>query len=320
MPKTNTVSRIWMGNTSISGLMYYVFRISHRFLYFTYLNCLSFRFSITWPTETWMRDDITMVSWQMGPTCHAYSRQIGPFWQDTLKFSDRYSIKGYDLFEKHRSTKPDGGAGLYIAEKNGICQKQRPVLFYIEDCIECVSIEIDRLVFSTNRNVVVSVIYRPPNTGVVLECISSAKKRCYLNVDYNINVLNYDNHSATAEFVDMLFSHAFLSLINCPSRITQNSATIIDTIFTNDIGEWECIQNGIIVTDIYIGHNTQVMESDETYRISRNYSNVSKLSFQQALSEIDWLKYAWYLTPSQPLLEIYKTVWEIPSKKRKIKC
>ena len=28
--------------------------------------------------------DISMVSCQRGPTCHAYAWQIGPFWQDTL--------------------------------------------------------------------------------------------------------------------------------------------------------------------------------------------------------------------------------------------
>ena len=30
-------------------------------------------------------DDKSMVSCQKGPTCHAYTWQIGPFWQDTLK-------------------------------------------------------------------------------------------------------------------------------------------------------------------------------------------------------------------------------------------
>ena len=181
---------------------------------------------------------------------------------------------------------------------------QRNYLCYCDDCIECVSIEIDGLVFSTKRNVVVSVIYRPPNTDTrhfneklcaLLECISSEKKLCYLIGDYNINILNYGNHSATDEFVDMLYSHAFLPLINCPTRITPTSATIIDNIFTNNIDERECRQNGILVTDIsdhfpifHIGHNTQVIESDETYIISRNYSNVNKLSFQQVLSEIDF--------------------------------
>ena len=174
---------------------------------------------------------------------------------------------------------------------------KRNDLWYFDDCIECVSIEIDRLVLSTNRSVVVSVIYRPPDTDTrhfnenlcaLLECINSEKKLCYLIGDYNVRILNCDNHSATDEFVDMLYSHAFWPLINHPTR---TSATIMDDIFTNKIDERECGQNGVLVTDIsdhfpifHTGHNTQVIESDETYIISRNYSNVYKISFQQAHS------------------------------------
>ena len=31
----------------------------------------------------WLDYDISIVSCQKGPTCHAYAWQIGPFWQDT---------------------------------------------------------------------------------------------------------------------------------------------------------------------------------------------------------------------------------------------
>ena len=113
--------------------------------------------------------------------------------------------------------------------------------------------------------------------------------------DYNINILNYDSHSATVEFVDMLHSSAFLPLINYPTRITQNSATVIDNIFTDNIGEPECGHNGILVTDItdhfpifHFWKHTQIAQTGDTYISSQNYSHVNKLSFQQALSEIDW--------------------------------
>ena len=131
--------------------------------------------------------------------------------------------------------------------------------------------------------------------NAVLNCVNNEKKLCYLMGDYNINILNYDSRSATVEFVDMLYSHAFLPLINRPTRITQNSATIIDNIFTNNIGESECGHNVILVTDIsdhfpifHIWKHTQIAQTDDTYISSRNYSHVNKLSFQQALSEIDW--------------------------------
>ena len=210
---------------------------------------------------------------------------------------DLYGIEGYELFEKHCSTKAGGGVGLFIAQK--IEYTKRDDLCYFDDHIECVSIEIGGTVFRTNRNVIVTIIYRPPNTdtriynerlNAVLNCVNNERKLCYLMGDYNINILNYDSHSATVEFVDMLYSNAFLPLINRPTRITQNSATIIDNIFTNNIREPECSHNGILVTDIsdhfpifHIGKNTQIAQTGDTYISSRNYSNVNKLSFQQAL-------------------------------------
>ena len=38
------------------------------------------------------KKDISMVSCQKGPTCHAYAWQIGPFWQDTLDISKHFHI------------------------------------------------------------------------------------------------------------------------------------------------------------------------------------------------------------------------------------
>ena len=66
------------------------------------------------------------------------------------------------------------------------------------------------------RNVIVGLIYRPPNQNVndfvtrmnnVLEKISQDKKTCYLMGDFNLNLLNNENHNATGEFLDDLYSH-----------------------------------------------------------------------------------------------------------------
>ena len=77
--------------------------------------------------------------------------------------------------------------------------------------------------------------------------------------------------------------------------ITQNSITIIDNIITNNIGELEWGQNGILVTDVsdhfpifHIGKNTQIAATGDIYTTSPNYYHVSKLSFQRALTEIGW--------------------------------
>ena len=50
---------------------------------------------------------------------------------------------------------------------------------------------------------------------------------------FNINLLNYDIHPPTNEFLDSLSSHYFLPHILQPSRVTTNSKTLTDNIFSN---------------------------------------------------------------------------------------
>ena len=51
--------------------------------------------------------------------------------------------------------------------------------------------------------------------------------------DFNINLLNYDSHTPTFDFMNILLSNNCLPCITLPTRISNNSATIIDNIFTN---------------------------------------------------------------------------------------
>ena len=44
--------------------------------------------------------------------------------------------------------------------------------------------------------------------------------------DFNLDLLHYDDHAPTQEFMDSLFSHMFFPLITRPTRITSHSATL----------------------------------------------------------------------------------------------
>ena len=67
----------------------------------------------------------------------------------------------------------------------------------------------------------------------LLDKLSKENKTIFLLGDININFLNYDIHSPTNEFLDSISSHYFLSHILQPSRVTTNSKTLIDYIFSN---------------------------------------------------------------------------------------
>ena len=51
----------------------------------------------------------------------------------------------------------------------------------------------------------------------------------------NVNLLNYNEHNQTNEFLDSLASNSFIPLILQPTRITSHSNTLIDNIFSNVI-------------------------------------------------------------------------------------
>ena len=55
---------------------------------------------------------------------------------------------------------------------------------------------------------------------------------CYITSDFNSSLLNNGNN--INEFVDLLFSHSFLTTLTKPTRVSENSATLIDHIWTND--------------------------------------------------------------------------------------
>ena len=239
-----------------------------------YIRCLNYNFCVIGITETWLQKD----------TC------------------DLYMLEGYNFVEKHRESRSGGGVGLFIDESISFIKHDDLSMF--DEYIECVSVEVEKHVLKTSKNVVISVIYRPPNTDVrifidkmniLLDTIMKEHKLCYLLGDYNLNILNYDTHDTTAEFIDILYSHAILPLINRPTRVTQSSATAIDNIFTNNIDAIENGCHGILVTDIsdhfpifHIGNKEIKSMASGKSVYTWNFSYKNKISFQHALSEIDW--------------------------------
>ena len=89
-------------------------------------------------------------------------------------------------------------------------------------------------------------------------------------------------------------SYAFIPLIVRPTRITANSATLIDNIFTNNLENLNNSLNGVLITDIsdhfpifHINRICHVKELD-VLMYKRIYNMNNKQAFMQELQEIDW--------------------------------
>ena len=60
-----------------------------------------------------------------------------------------------------------------------------------------------------------------------------SNKQVLILGDFNVNLLNYNSHTSTTNFVNFLFSKQFLPYIVHPSRVSENSSNLIDNIFSN---------------------------------------------------------------------------------------
>ena len=81
----------------------------------------------------------------------------------------------------------------------------------------------------------------------ILEILSKEQKQVFLLGDFNINLLNYNDHQPTNDFLDSLASNSFIPYILHPTRITSHSKTLIDNIFSNYISH-EIISGNITAT------------------------------------------------------------------------
>ena len=209
-----------------------------------------------------------------------------------------FSLSGYDLVEYHRSDRVGGGVGLFVS--NSVHYNERTDFNVFNNVYESVFIEIQE---NFSKNTIVGMIYRPPGSNIMefndtfiktLDRIKQENKKCYLLGDWNIDLLNYESHSQTANFIDMMYSFGFSPLINRPTRISSASATIIDNIFSNNPVNSVSALNGIIVSDISdhlpIFHISEKTE-DKTKNfgvVKRSFNEKNKQSFTNELANLNW--------------------------------
>jgi hypothetical protein len=175
---------------------------------------------------------------------------VSETWLSDNNNNREYEIDGYVPYFCSRQNKKGGGVALYV---NHLLQhKYLPnVSFCVENCAEFICIEV---YLKNSRKVVVGCVYRAPNTNLGLFrekfdilCQTVGKSILYICGDFNVDLLNYDKHPETNSFVDEIFGAGLHPLITKPTRITLNTSTLIDNIFTTEMDF--IIDSGIIVDD-----------------------------------------------------------------------
>ena len=161
---------------------------------------------------------------------------------------------------------------------------------------------------SNNSFKIVGNIYRAPSANInefnnilktILETISkdiflSKAEEVVLMGDYNINLIQYENHPQTLRYLDTLLTNNFMPHITLPSRITNTSSTLIDHIHSNSKQGsfisgiiYSCISDHMPIFNI--GHTSKVGKPSKKEKIQiRKFGPRNKTLFKDKLGEKDW--------------------------------
>ena len=122
--------------------------------------------------------------------------------------------------------------------------------------------------------------------------ITKEKKECYISGDFNIDLLKYDTNNNSSEFLNSMSSAGFLPSILQPTRITDDTSTIIDNIYTNNVNQ-SSLSGNILIS--FADHLTQFISvqkktnNHKPYDIfKRDFANFDEQSFKNDVSIQNW--------------------------------
>ena len=155
--------------------------------------------------------------------------------------------------------------------------------------------------YNQNKPIILGVVFRPnyvPRADVdmfisniieIQDQISNENKITYLMGDYNINLLNFVTHKTNA-FIDNVISQGVIPHVTKPTRITSNSATLIDHLYLNH--NHPNYESGIIITDVAdhfgIFHIINLVQNNIIYRKVRQLTPEIIASFRNRLHMADY--------------------------------
>ena len=211
-----------------------------------------------------------------------------------------FNLDGYTLHYASRKNKQGGGVALYISNHLH-CKSTR--VYCVENMYESIFIELSS---GRSSSTLVSCVYRMPGSCIntfcnefrqVLQAEIKPKQNIFICGDYNINLLKYEEHNPTRNFIDLMNSFSLKPTINKPTRITRHSQTLIDNIFTNEIVK--PIETGILINDIsdhlpiynivkQINSQSNTSTSINSILRRRKLDDETLLVLENSLQNTDW--------------------------------
>ena len=163
-------------------------------------------------------------------------------WLDDSYTKNCIKIEGYNVFRRDRDT-----------HAGGVCVYTRNNLDYLvredlqNNALEDLWIEI---MFPKTKSLFVGTCYRAPKNSAAKECLENTINK--LPPDCDTILLGDFNYCLIGKKMnklsEMLDTQGYTQLINTPTRVTANTSSLIDHIYTNNRDKVS--QAGVIETGI----------------------------------------------------------------------
>ena len=164
---------------------------------------------------------------------------------------------------------------------------------------------INVITTKSGKNIVVGSLYRSPHSSdsVSLDhiehIIAKVKleknhKQLILGMDHNFDLLKCSQHRPTKRFLDKMMDLNMLPAITRPTRITSNTATLIDNVFISKLLQRN-FDSGLIVDDIsdhlpsiVLMKQTHLTDKSPIEFDSRNLTDDKISRIKSKLMCVDW--------------------------------
>ena len=197
----------------------------------------------------------------------------------------RINIPGYTYYGEPQHNHKGGGVGFLV--NNRLLFKKRLDLHTSNDNLENSFIKIK----GNKKAIILGVLYRPPNKDEkdFLKYYSNLitrierNKSILLGLDDNLDLLKHHMHKNTQQFLELQMELKTFPCIMRPTRLTANSATLIDNILMS-LDLYDKQKSCIIISDLsdhlpcFSIVSDCMPSSDETLKILKRYINEKSLN------------------------------------------
>ena len=121
------------------------------------------------------------------------------------------------------------------------------------------------------------------------------RQQCYIMGDFNLDLLKHEKHPPTEQFLDMMYANAYIPLINRPTRITKETSTLINNIFTNIYDIKDSLYSCILQTDISAHYIVFQLSESDIINSQKNEYNLVRVAnadriaqYVQSIQNTDW--------------------------------